>query len=63
MKIRLTISGEDGGELVSQIFEIAGRNDYQQASNSMWDRLREKLAKKAGDDSFWNDPFGRSEKP
>jgi hypothetical protein len=58
MKMRLTISDEDGGELVSQIFEITGQRDYQQATNDMWDQLREKLAKKEGDDPFWDNPFG-----
>ena len=58
MKMRITISDEDGGELVSQIFEIAGQPDYRQATNDLWDQLREKLAKKEGDDPFWNNPFG-----
>ena len=62
MKMRLTISDEAGAELVSQVFEIAGRNDYQQATNDMWDRLREKLTKK-GDDSFWNRPFESNKAP
>jgi hypothetical protein len=57
MKMRLTISDEDGGELISDMFEIAGRNDYQQATNSLWDRLREIMAKKEGSDPFWNSPF------
>ena len=56
MKMRLTILDEGGAELVSQVFEIGGRNDYQQATSTMWDQLREKLTKD-GDDSFWNSPF------
>ena len=46
MKMRLTISDEAGAELVSQVFEIGGRNDYQQAASNMWDQLREKLTEK-----------------
>ena len=57
MKMRLTISDETGAELISEIFEIAGRNDYEQATNSLWDRLRETMTKKEGSDSFWNSPF------
>jgi hypothetical protein len=33
MKMRITITDEDGKELASYIFEIAGPNDYQQATN------------------------------
>ena len=62
MKMRLTILDEAGAQLVSQVFEIGGRNDYQQATNNMWDQLREKLTKK-GDDSFWNSPFEPDKAP
>ena len=62
MKMRLTISDEAGAELVSQVFEIGGHNDYQQATNNMWDQLREKLTEK-GDDSFWNSPFQPDKAP
>ena len=58
MKMRLTISDEHGGELVSQIFEIAGQRDYEQVTNNMWDQLWKKLTKKEGEDLFWNNPFG-----
>jgi hypothetical protein len=57
MKMRLTISDENGAELISDMFEIAGRNDYQQAANLLWDRLRETMVKKQGSDPFWNSPF------
>jgi hypothetical protein len=59
MKMRLTISDENGGELVSHFFDIAGSPDYQQATDYMWDRLREKLAKREGD-GFWNNPTAGS---
>jgi hypothetical protein len=49
MKIRITITDEDGGELGTHIFEIAGLEDYQQASGHMWDCVRETLAKRASD--------------
>jgi hypothetical protein len=62
MKMRLTILDEGGAELVSQVFDIGGQNDYQQATNAMWDRLREKFTKK-GDDSFWNSPFEPDKAP
>jgi DNA-binding transcriptional regulator GbsR (MarR family) len=48
MKMRLTISDKAGAELVSQVFEIGGRNDYQQATSNMWDQLREKLNQEGG---------------
>jgi hypothetical protein len=50
MKMRITITDEDGKELASHIFEIAGQNDYQQATNYIWSRVRETLAAEAGDD-------------
>jgi hypothetical protein len=50
MKMRITITDEDGKELASHIFEIAGPNDYQQATNYIWSRVRETLAAEAGDD-------------
>jgi hypothetical protein len=49
MKMRITIADEDGKELASHIFEIAGPNDYQQATNYIWSRVRETLAAEAGD--------------
>jgi hypothetical protein len=50
MKMRITIADEDGKELASQIFEIAGRSDYQQATNYIWSRVRETLAAESNDD-------------
>jgi hypothetical protein len=50
MKMRITIADEDGKELASQIFEIAGQIDYQHATNYIWSRVRETLAAESNDD-------------
>jgi hypothetical protein len=44
MKMRITVTDEDGWALASHVFEIAGLNDYQQATNYIRDRVRETLA-------------------
>ena len=44
MKVRITITDDSGKELAGHMFEIAGPNDYQQAANYMWDRLRPAIA-------------------
>jgi len=43
MKMRITVTDEDGWALASHTFEIAGLSDYQQASNYICDRVRETL--------------------
>ena len=52
MRVRITTTDDGGKELAGHMFEIAGPNDYQQAANYMWDRLRPAIA---GNENTWRE--------
>jgi len=59
MKVHITITDDSGKELAGHTFEIAGPNDYQQAANYMWDRLRPAIAGNEPSESHtWRDVDG-----
>jgi hypothetical protein len=41
MQIRISITAKDGKQLTSHTYEIAGPNDFAQASADIWRRARQ----------------------
>ena len=41
MQIRISITAKDSKQLTSHIYEIAGPNDFAQASADIWRRARQ----------------------